>query len=528
MNRIEIKHKNKYKIIACIFFLIFLCIGITIFKDYGISYDERATRGIGGMALRYVVLGDKSLFTYSQRDYGPAFEMLLGVIEVILNLSDNPRAIFLMRHLVTFLLFYTAVFFFYRLAKFIFKSWRIGLLGSLFLILSPRIFADSFYNSKDIPCLSLFIISIYTLIMYLDRKTLAKGFLHALTCAILIDIRIVGVIVPLLTIIFLIADILIIKPTKEDIKKNIIPGLLLYAFYVCLFTILFWPTLWRNPVYNFVDAFKNMSRFNRWDGTVLYFGNYIQAISLPWHYIPVWIGITTPVSYIIYFFIGLVISIKLFLTNPKTFYFTKKYDLIFLLWFFLPLVSIIVFRSVLYDAWRQLFFIYPAFLMITLRGLIYLFRFIKLKLQVLHYRVIVICLAFLVALNLLNVIKFMVQYHPFQNLYFNILSGKNWQDIKNNFELDYWGLSYRKALEYILKNDTDKTIKIYVTDYPGKVNAYILNAKDRARLVYVADPSEAKYFLGNYRGHKEEYPYKEEFYSIKINGIKIMVAYRLS
>jgi hypothetical protein len=122
----------------------------------------------------------------------------------------------------------------------------------------------------------------------------------------------------------------------------------------------------------------------------------------------------------------------------------------------------------------------------------------------------------------------MVKYHPYQNVYFNILAGKNMVEIKNNFELDYWGLSYRQALEYILKKDMDKTIKICVANFPGMLNAKILTPNDLLRLAYVEKPEEAKYFLSNYRWHKEEYLYKEEYYSKKVGGVRIMVVYKMN
>ena len=59
----------------------------------------------------------------------------------------------------------------------------VGRLGSLFLILSPRIFAHSFYNSKDLAFLSFFIISIYTMVRYLEEKTLASIFSTPLPAA---------------------------------------------------------------------------------------------------------------------------------------------------------------------------------------------------------------------------------------------------------------------------------------------------------------------------------------------------------
>jgi len=525
MPRIKSLIEERYKIIVCLFFAVFLCIGIAVFKDYGISWDEHISRNRGIMALKYVLEQDQKLLTNGTKYYGTAFEILLAAIERILYLRKGPRARFFMRHAVTFLLFYIGVIFFYRLCKYRFRSWKIGLLGSVFFILSPRILADSFYNPKDIPFLVMFIISTYTLVKYLDKKTLSRAAIHALACALLIDIRIVGIVIPFLTFIFFIADLLIIETKRMEFRR-IISGFLTYTFLLFFFTVLFWPILWTKPLYHLANAFIQMRRFS-WSGGVLYLGSYIKATNLPWHYIPVWIIISTPVSYLVCFFIGCYVLVKLLLKSLARFYVNKKDDLIFLLWFFLPLIVVIAFMSVLYDGWRQMFFVYPAFLMLSLVGLTSLFEFIKSKFQGLSYKIINVTFIFIIAFGLVNTAQFMIRYHPYQNVYFNILAGRNMNEVKNNFELDYWGLSYRKALEYILKNDKSEVIKVYVENWPGKANADILTSEDRNRLMYVENPDEAEYFLSNYRGHKEEYPYKEEYYSIKIGGAKIMVVYRL-
>ena len=133
----------------------------------------------------------------------------------------------------------------------------------------------------------------------------------------------------------------------------------------------------------------------------------------------------------------------------------------------------------------------------------------------------------LILLGLIMTGYIMVSYHPHQHVYFNFLAGKNMKVIKNRFELDYWGLSYKQALEYILKNDPGNKIKICVANSPGVFNSYILGIHERNRIEYVNNPAEARYFLSNYRWHKEEYPYNDEFYSIKIDGAKIMVVYKL-
>ncbi|GAJ22942.1 unnamed protein product, partial [marine sediment metagenome] len=65
----------------------------------------------------------------------------------------------------------------------------------------------------------------------------------------------------------------------------------------------------------------------------------------------------------------------------------------------------------------------------------------------------------------------MIKNHPHQNVYFNFFAGKN---IKERFELDYWGLSYKQALEYVLENDSSEIINIQVSQHPGVYNQFIL------------------------------------------------------
>ena len=525
MSNIKILIEKKYKIAVALFFIIYFFIGISSFKDYGISWDENSARIRGAYSARYVVFGDQTLHTLRYKYHGPAFEMFLAAIEGGLNLTKNTRHVFLMRHLVTFLLFFMGVWFFYLLCKRRFQSWKMGLLGSLFLVLSPRIFAHSFYNSKDSAFLALFIISIYTMVRYLDKKTLLNAFFHALTCALLIDVRLAGIIVPFFTLAFLGIDSLTIN-IKEMERKKTVQSFFLYIILLFLFVVIFWPALWPNPLYHFKIAFSQISQYP-WHGKVLYLGKYISSLNLQWHYIPIWIIISTPMLYSACFFIGCFVVVQSLFKNPKQIFFSKRDDLISMMWFFLPLVAVIVLRPILYDGWRHMFFIYPAFLMLALVGLRFLFEYFKTNFQGLSYRIINTTVVIIVVFNLVGIGKFMIKHHPFQNVYFNRLAGKSMKEAKNKFELDYWGLSYRQALEYILKNDKDDVIKICVANYPGRLNADILNVDDRGRLVYVEDPKEAKYFLSNYRWHKKEYPYQEEYYSIKVDGAKIMVVYKL-
>ena len=166
---------------------------------------------------------------------------------------------------------------------------------------------------------------------------------------------------------------------------------------------------------------------------------------------------------------------------------------------------------------------YPAFLIISLNGVRSLIDFFKRKSEGKLYKALAMVFIVMITASLASVVDFMARNHPYQNVYFNTLAGK---DLRKKFELDYWGLSYREALEYILEKDPSATIKVAVAHNPGLANSQILTPADRKRLSYVG-VDKATYFLSEYRWQKEDYPYKDEFFSITVNDEKIMVVYKL-
>jgi hypothetical protein len=509
-----------------LFFILYLIIGLLIFDDFGLSWDEEPRRDFAKYSLRYYLTGDEGLLQQTGVSTGgQVFGIFLILIEKMLGISSSLRSVYFMRHLLTFLLFFTGVIFFYLIIKKSFKSWKLGLLGSLFLIMSPRIFGESFYNPKDIPFMSVFIISIFTLILFLQEKTWSAGILHGLACAFLIDIRILGVLVPLLTVIFFIFDILAKKDTGMGPVKAF-TSIAIYFSVTVSFTIFFWPYLWESPIKNFLEVFSIVSRFP-WPGANLYLGEYVKATELPWHYIPVWLSITTPILYLLFFIIGFVHSIKKIFKKPLEYYRKNRETIIFISWLVLPITIVILFGSVVYNGWRHMYFVYPAFLLISLRGLVLLFRFIQERPGKLFRIILSSIIVAAILLSLSNSARFMIKYHPYQGTYFNKLAGKDMAEVKYNFDLEYWGTSYREALEYILENDERQKIKISYLNKPGRLNARILTPDQENRLKFVDKIENSHYFLSNYRYHREEYDFGEEFYSIKIDGEKILVVYKI-
>ena len=128
----------------------------------------------------------------------------------------------------------------------------------------------------------------------------------------------------------------------------------------------------------------------------------------------------------------------------------------------------------------------------------------------------------------------MFNMHPYQNVYFNFLAGKN---PGQYFELDYWSLSNREILEKLLNKDSSEKLKIWVSsDTPlQKTISYMINKNDRNRIQIVKNIDESDYILNNYRYLNGEYSINkynfdktqfEIFEQVKVDGIIINSLYK--
>ncbi|UOQ73439.1 phospholipid carrier-dependent glycosyltransferase [Hymenobacter cellulosilyticus] len=190
---------------------------------------------------------------------------------------------------------------FYRLAARRFRSWPLGLLGAVLLWTSPRLFAEAFYNYKDLVFLAFFTLGIYTLTRLLLRPSWRWALAHALATGAAVDVRTMGVL--LLGFTFFFAGLELWH--RPAVRRPLLLALLLYLPAAAAVVVAGWPYLWEQPVTHFLAAFQSFSRY-RSDMLVQYWGQQISVRSLPWHYVPVWLLITTPVAYSLLFGAGVI------------------------------------------------------------------------------------------------------------------------------------------------------------------------------------------------------------------------------
>ena len=208
-------------------------------------------------------LGDEDALTeeftdgrYIERFYGVAFEVPLVAVERVLGLEDS-RDIYLSRHLITHLFFLVGGFFCWLLAYRLFGSRLVALLAMLLFLLHPRVYAHSFFNTKDIPFLSMFMVALYLTHRAFRRDSVWAFALCGVGVGLLADIRIIGVMLFPAVLGMLVWDAIraAIRDGWIGTKRALAnAGAFSLASAATFYAA--WPALWRDPLFA-IEAFED-------------------------------------------------------------------------------------------------------------------------------------------------------------------------------------------------------------------------------------------------------------------------------
>jgi hypothetical protein len=286
------------------------------------------------------------------------------------------------------------------------------------------------------------------------------------------------------------------------------------------FVVLLWPQIWDAPATRLVGAVARLGEARQINHPfALYRGSFVPVKGLPWHYLPTWIGITTPPFIAAFFLVGLGLAVRAFVrTSP--FEPANRSILLFLLIAVVPIGLVIVFRPVLYDGWRHFYFVYPSLVAMAMFGVRELGSHPRLRRWARGMALV----------GLAHCLFIVVAYHPHQQVYFNVLAPK---DLERQFELDYWGLSFRDGLTEVLRREPVGTVTVAVSAVPGRLNALILPKEQRDRIRF-RSVRRAEYFLSNHRRPEDHQrfltraaPYVNEVYSVRAGGVHVLGVYKL-
>ena len=472
--------------------LLFAAVGIAVAGDYGLAFDEYAQREIAINNINYVA-GDRDALLREQhveRFYGLAFELPLLLAERVLGLQER-HDIFLMRHILTHLFFIAGGFCCGLLAWRMFNNRWLALLAMLLFLLHPRLYAHSFFNTKDIPFAVMFVIALYLTHRAFRRDTAGAFALLGLVVGLAVNMRPFALLFMPAVLALRGLDCWYVADGAQ--RKRMLVAAAVFAAAALAAIYVSQPYYWENPR-RFIDGLQTLSQHPVLVNT-LFQGRIVQSDALPADYIPVWFGITAPPAALLLGAAGIAAVLRQGYRAPGQVLRNAELRFLFLLLgcFVLPVAVIIGLQSNIYNDWRQMYFLWVPFCLLAAAGMHYIWKTgrgktgLKLPLRIAVYGA--------AAAGLSTTVYAIVSLHPHQQIYFNLPAHLAAQgELGQMYTMDYWEVSRRQGLEYLIERHPEATA--YVLDRDGILRTAGIMPGPALERIATSDGWRADYHLG--------------------------------
>ena len=506
---------------ALAFCAVFAVAGVAVLDDYGVTWNELDQRRIAIANADYIATGaTDSLYHRDYRYYGVVIEMPLLLAERAFGLQDS-RYIYLTRHLMTHLFFIAGGFACAMLTYRMLGSRWIALLAMLMFLLHPRLYAHSFFNSKDVPFAALLVITLYLTHRAFRKDTIGAFLMCGIGVGLAINLRPFALLLPPIILAARALDMW--QASGRGERKHILAtaGIFIGAALATLY--LTHPYYWEAPL-RFIESVRLMAHHPT-IGAALFMGETYKADAVPWNYISVWFAITAPPLALLLGVTGCATVCWQGASRPIAALRDRetRFRILLLGCFVMPIVVVIALQSNIHNGWRQMHFLWGPFCLLAAVGLRALAsggapedatEGIVARLLGWVRGALRRALAYGVAgFGLITTLTAMAALHPHQQVYFNALvDTKTPGALGKRYEMDYWQLAQRQSLEYLLARYPDDALRVS----PGKVSALILPRNDRERIV-IAGVSDADFYL-NPRIYRENMPDPPALHSIRAYG----------
>ena len=238
-----------------------------------------------------------------------------------------------------------------------FGSRKYGLAGALLMILSPRFFAESFYNNKDVIFVAWYAVCADLMDLWFRKQDLKTSVILAFALALTCNTRFNGIIY-LAVFVFLWLFDRMRKHNFKDAKLFFLTlGLTFLLFYLIT------PNFWESPFRTLLETLQfNMRHPNHGSEGNLFKGVLVDA-AYTLTYIPVWIAITVPTVYLIFTIAGVLRYAAVMISDLLHGHFREigLTDAMMFISGFGAVIFIVLTHVTIYNGWRHCYFAYPCF-----------------------------------------------------------------------------------------------------------------------------------------------------------------------
>ena len=460
--------------------------------DYGASMDAETQQRIALRALDYILGRNQELLTHKDRLYGPVFELLLLGAERLLRLEDA-QAVYLSRHLLTHLFFLAAGLCGAQLAYDRYGRRGLAWAFLLLFLLHPRLYAHSFFNSKDVPFLSLFLIVLWLTHRAFRQNTARAFLLCGVGAGLLISVRLPGFLLGGAVLAARLCD-LCLAPDRAA-RRRVLHTSAAFALAAALALYAAHPYLWTAPQARLAELAGQTARFANNRTLNLFQGALFWETELPPRYVPAWFAVTTPLPALLLGLVGMLtlgqrVGAQAGAALRNT---PLRFDLLLLACVIGPALAVILLNSSLYNGWRHMYFLYAPFSLLALRGLHALTGARPPRLRAAARGA--------VGLGAGATVAAMICLHPYQHVYFNGLVDRATPErLRTRYPLDYWGTSLREAFAVLLARYPARPVRAYAS-VPAHVNRNLLARAERQRITLPPGEGEAAadFYVTDYR-----------------------------
>ena len=454
--------------------------GLAVLDDYGVSHDERRQREIAVANARYATGDLGALYGLGKADhlYGVAFEAPLLLVERAFRLGDS-RGVHLARHLLTHLFFLTGGLFAYLLARRLFGARALALFAMLFLLLHPRLYAHSFFNSKDIPFLALFMVALFLAHRAFRRDNAAAFLLLGAAVGALVNIRIAGVVLVAAVLAARTLDFALARGWAERKRALLTTGVFAGGALLAVYASL--PHLWADPAGRAAEWWS-VSSTHPTITQELFRGTLYRSVDFPAEYVPVWLSLSSPPFVLLLGLIGAgAVLWRAGRAPRKAIGDTRlRFVLLTLGCFGLSLLGAVVLDVNIYNGWRLMFFLWAPFALVAAFGLRWLAR----ELRPARLRAAAPAAA---GAGLAATLVSMALIHPNEQVYFNVFADRVVSEhLRTQYVMDHGGHPFREALEQLLNRNPSSQVAAHgiggTPEFLLDVNAEILPRQVRGRL----------------------------------------------
>jgi Dolichyl-phosphate-mannose-protein mannosyltransferase len=461
--------------------------------DYGITADAGVQHRWGRRLLRwYASFGAEPRVTDNLdiTKYGGFCEILTELFVLA-----SPLDVYESRHVANlgfaFLAFLAVLSIGRRLA-----GARGAFLALLFLALTPRFYGHAFNNAKDAPFAAMFALAVAS-ILAVDgwprvswRRVLLAGVAIGLASAVRVGAIVLFGFALALWLGTLLARARasgrpLASAGRDAVRLFLAWAAALAAGWTAM--VAFWPWAMLDPLRN---PFRAADRFARyWEDMILFYDGRLQPASqVSRFYLPNWLALTLPETYLVAAALGLVALVLLWRSRPS-----GRETLARLLpaaWLAsipaLLVTGVVVERMPLYDGLRHFLFLLP--LLAVLAG-----ASVAAFLRSAAPRGVKAVGLTTLGISLLITLVDMVRLHPYEAVYFNRLVAGGMKQGVARYEGDYWCLSYKEGCEWLLRRYAGARCqeRIRVAGYSVlQQPQYYLEKTEEGRRLFTAVPEQ--------------------------------------